>query len=102
MLLKVGSKGDDVKKLQEKLGLTADGNFGPGTEKAVKEWQTANGLTADGIVGSGTWGKMFENTPTVSSAPAPTVGGVDLNKLKGHVPDAVIRDRKSTRLNSSH
>ena len=90
MLLKVGSKGDDVKKLQEKLGLTADGNFGPGTEKAVKEWQTANGLTADGIVGSGTWGKMFENTPTVSSAPVPTVGGVDLNKLKGHVPDAVI------------
>ena len=51
MLLKVGSKGDDVKKLQEKLGLTADGNFGPGTEKAVKEWQSANGLTADGIVG---------------------------------------------------
>ena len=29
MLLKVGSKGDDVKKLQTKLGLTADGSFGP-------------------------------------------------------------------------
>lgn len=93
MLLKVGSKGDDVKKLQEKLGLTADGNFGPGTEKAVKEWQSANGLTADGIVGSGTWGKMFSDTPVaapVSSAPAPVVGDMNLGVLKGHVPDAVI------------
>ena len=37
MLLKVGSKGDDVKKLQEKLGLTADGIFGNGTAAKVKE-----------------------------------------------------------------
>ena len=44
MLLKIGSKGDDVKKLQEKLKLTSDGTFGPNTEKAVKEWQTKNGL----------------------------------------------------------
>ena len=50
MLLKVGSKGEDVKKLQAKLGLAADGNFGPGTEAKVKEWQAANGLTADGLV----------------------------------------------------
>jgi len=57
MLLKVGSKGDDVKKLQTKLGTAADGTFGPGTEKLVKEFQTKNGLTADGIVGDGTWKK---------------------------------------------
>jgi peptidoglycan hydrolase-like protein with peptidoglycan-binding domain len=38
MLLKVGSKGEDVKQLQAKLGLTADGSFGPNTEKKVKEW----------------------------------------------------------------
>jgi len=30
MLLKVGSKGDDVKKLQTKLGTTSDGDFGSG------------------------------------------------------------------------
>jgi peptidoglycan hydrolase-like protein with peptidoglycan-binding domain len=59
MLLKNGSKGGDVKKLQEKLGLTADGSFGPGTEKAVKKWQIDNDLAADGIVGEGTWNKMF-------------------------------------------
>jgi peptidoglycan hydrolase-like protein with peptidoglycan-binding domain len=59
MLLKVGSKGEDVKKLQSFLGLGADGSFGPGTEKAVKGWQSANGLTPDGLVGDGTWAKMF-------------------------------------------
>jgi peptidoglycan hydrolase-like protein with peptidoglycan-binding domain len=59
MILKVGSKGEDVKKLQQKLGLGTDGIFGTGTETAVKKWQVDNGLTADGIVGEGTWGKMF-------------------------------------------
>jgi len=42
MLLKNGSKGEEVKQLQTKLGLTADGSFGPGTEAKVKEWQAAN------------------------------------------------------------
>lgn len=88
MLLKVGSKGEDVKKLQEKLGTGADGNFGPGTEKLVKEWQTANGLTADGLVGDGTWAKMFGSAPVAS---APVVSGtLKLEKLKGHIPDSVI------------
>lgn len=50
-VLRRGSKGEDVKKMQAKLGLAADGDFGPGTEAAVKKWQAANGLTADGIVG---------------------------------------------------
>ena len=92
MLLKVGSKGDDVKKLQEKLGTAADGVFGPGTEKLVKEWQAANGLTADGIVGDGTWGKMGLNEGSDSdSAPvAIPASNFKLEKLKGHVPDAVI------------
>ena len=38
MLLKNGSSGEDVKKLQAKLGLAADGAFGPGTEAKVKAW----------------------------------------------------------------
>ena len=89
MLLKIGSKGDDVKKLQTKLGTTADGVFGPGTEKLVKEWQTKNGLTADGIVGDGTWGKMF---PTVIKEDViiPSGGPLKLEKLKGHIPESVI------------
>jgi len=96
MLLKIGSKGDDVKKLQEKLGLSADGAFGPGTEKAVKKWQIDNDLAADGIVGEGTWNKMFGSQqlitePTIPVAkPVASVGGLKLENLRGHIPDAVI------------
>lgn len=50
-----GFQGADVKWLQEKLGIDADGIFGKGTEEAVKKFQTANGLVADGIVGTKTW-----------------------------------------------
>jgi peptidoglycan hydrolase-like protein with peptidoglycan-binding domain len=55
MLLKVGSRGKEVKELQEFLDIQADGIFGKGTETAVKKWQSDNGLTADGIVGPSTW-----------------------------------------------
>lgn len=89
MLLKKGSSGEDVKKLQVKLGLTQDGVFGPGTEAKVKEWQSANGLVSDGIVGDSTWNKMFapitENISILQDS-----GNLSLDKLKGHVPDSVI------------
>ena len=53
--IKLGSKGNTVKKLQQLLSLIVDGNFGPKTDKAVKEFQTKNNLIADGIVGAKTW-----------------------------------------------
>jgi len=92
MILKNGSKGEDVKKLQAKLGLGADGVFGSGTEAAVKKWQTANGLTADGIVGEGTWAKMFGEKQLITEPSTPIVnaGPLKLENLKGHIPDAVI------------
>ena len=90
MLLKKGSNSDDVKKLQEKLGLAADGIFGAGTEAKVKEWQAANGLTADGIVGDGTWGKMFAGTVIKEDVVIQKAGPLNIDKLKGHVPDSVI------------
>jgi len=94
MILKVGSKGEDVKKLQQKLGLGADGIFGTGSEAAVKKWQAANGLTADGIVGEGTWGKMFGGQQLITEPATPSTpiqsGNLKLEKLKGHIPDSVI------------
>jgi putative chitinase len=92
MILKNGSKGEDVKKLQAKLGLGADGVFGSGTEAAVKKWQTANGLTADGIVGEGTWAKMFGEKQLITEPSTPIVnaGPLKLENLKGHIPDSVI------------
>lgn len=92
MILKNGSKGEDVKKLQAKLGLGADGIFGSGTEAAVKKWQAANGLTADGIVGEGTWTKMFGEKQLITEPATPIVnaGPLKLENLKGHIPDVVL------------
>lgn len=96
MLLKLGSEGEDVKKLQTKLGVDPIGKFGPKTDTAVKAWQSANGLTPDGVVGPSTWAKLMgESTissPTVITEPAPvkSAGGLKLEKLKGHIPDNVI------------
>ena len=97
MLLKIGSKGEDVKKLQEKLGLGADGIFGKGTEEAVKSFQLKNGLSPDGLVGEGTWSKLF-NSQQIIAEPSPVApivqskssGNLKLERLKGHIPDAVI------------
>jgi putative chitinase len=94
MLLKLGSEGEDVKKLQIKLGVEPIGKFGPKTDAAVKAWQSKNGLKPDGIVGDGTWGKMFSESTTPSmviTEPSPVPSGnLKLEKLKGHIPDSVI------------
>jgi putative chitinase len=104
MLLKRGDNNEDVKKLQQKLGLEPVGNFGPKTEDAVKAWQAKNGLTTDGIVGPNTWNKIMgiavAPKPAVAPTPAapivstPTpanIAGLNLSKLKGHIPDNVIQ-----------
>ncbi len=57
--LKLRSKGDSVRLLQELLNdngynLIVDGIFGRGTEKAVIDFQKKNNLIADGIVGTKT------------------------------------------------
>lgn len=57
-ILKKGLKGAPIARLQAKLGVTADGDFGPGTEKALKDYQTKNGLVADGIAGPDTFTKI--------------------------------------------
>jgi peptidoglycan hydrolase-like protein with peptidoglycan-binding domain len=43
-----------VTAVQSKIGVSADGVFGPQTASAVKQYQSAHGLTADGIVGPAT------------------------------------------------
>ena len=93
--LRRGDEGPLVTKLQEKLGVDPIGKFGPKTETALKEWQTANGLQADGIAGPFTLSKLgIEALPQAAPAPAPVVipntSGFKLEKLKGHIPDAVI------------
>ena len=95
MLLKKGDNNENVKLMQEKLGISpAVTNFGPKTEQAVKEFQAKHGLPADGIVGPKTWemimGQSGVSIAPVAPAPIAPVGGLKLDKLKGHIPDAVI------------
>lgn len=66
-MLRRGMSGADVKTLQAALiaygyscgAAGADGDFGAGTEAALKQFQTKYGLGADGIAGRGTWGKLL-------------------------------------------
>ena len=64
-LICMGSRGDAVRTLQEKLNSlgynsgAVDGIFGVNTRAAVLSYQKANGLVADGYVGKLTWGKLL-------------------------------------------
>jgi peptidoglycan hydrolase-like protein with peptidoglycan-binding domain len=79
VLLKQGTRGDTVKKLQDKLGIDADGQFGSGTEKAVRDYQQKNGLVADGMAGPATLAhmKLFKEITdeTVKASQVPSVAG---------------------------
>jgi putative chitinase len=94
MLLRKGDNNENVKLLQQKLHLDPVGNFGPKTEEAVKIWQAAHGLTADGVVGDKTWAMIMgeESHPQVQQQAVAVANstGLKLEKLKGHIPDAVI------------
>jgi peptidoglycan hydrolase-like protein with peptidoglycan-binding domain len=71
ILLRMGSSGHVVRRLQQALVIAADGQFGLGTEKAVKAFQQKNGLVADGIAGPETLARLAlfkEITPAVVEA----------------------------------
>jgi hypothetical protein len=64
-MLRLSSKGDEVRKLQNLLNqmsgsaLNADGDFGSQTQKAVMAFQSSQGLAADGVVGPKTWARLL-------------------------------------------
>jgi len=80
MILKIGSRGKEVKTLQEFLNITADGIFGKGTELTVKKWQMDNGLVSDGIVGPKTWDAMGLATTDNSEQSYTTDNGLMINQ----------------------
>ena len=62
-VIRMGAKGEYVRKLQEVLnshgyGLDVDGEFGPKTRDAVKDYQGKHRLVTDGVVGNLTWGSL--------------------------------------------
>ena len=88
-LLRSGSTGEDVKKLQNALigagydvGKSgSDGIYGANTESAVRKYQQDNGLSVDGIAGEQTMGKLFGNMNK------PSVQGAETQGTQSPVPD---------------
>lgn len=80
--LRKGSRGDDVKKLQETLNAlgydcgTADGIFGAKTEIAVRSFQQANGLAADGIAGKNTLALLYNKEGKEEGTYKVVIGGL--------------------------
>lgn len=59
-----GSSGGAVRRLQEMLGIPADGEFGPATDAALRTFQRTHKLTVDGVAGPATWQALEDHMPT--------------------------------------
>jgi peptidoglycan hydrolase-like protein with peptidoglycan-binding domain len=96
-LLRVGSRGSAVVKLQRKLRITADGVFGPLTRAAVRSFQKRHGLLVDGIVGPQTRAALYRAAPNAKLirawwvAPVQRALGVPVDGLYGPVSRAAVR-----------
>lgn len=86
--LRKGDEGPEVVTLQQALAElgylsgAADGNFGTGTQTAVKKFQTDQGLEADGIAGKKTLEALYTKS-SVTPIPETTVGPNDIMNLPG-------------------
>ncbi len=88
-VLKVGSKGDEVSRLQarlQELGYYAgkvDGDYGSGTRQAVIVFQKQHGLAADGAAGPKTLAVLYsDQAQMIVTTPMPT----GLDTLAGDIP----------------
>lgn len=98
-LMKLGVKGDEVRKLQERLRQLGyysgevDGQYGPGTQEAVIRFQEQHNLTADGIAGESTRTHLYlQSAQTFIPTPAPTPTPALLKK--GHNGESVREMQK--------
>lgn len=85
-----GSNNSAVKACQyllnakNKASLVVDGDFGPGTESAVRSFQSSKGITADGVVGPTTWQYLFGSSPTS------TTGGVQIQPVSVSITSPAV------------
>lgn len=106
-VLRLGDSGIGVNKIQAYLNMfqqagfirssvTPDGQFGPRTQNAVKEFQLYARLTPDGIIGSLTWDAIFEvlkrmqvvtNIPLASASYYLSLGnyGIEVFKMQEYL-----------------
>ena len=95
----------DLTKLGYSLGICGiDGDFGPATEKAVKEFQRDHGLTQDGVCGEKTWKALIDAVDKLKPQPEPAktytliISGLDktqaeaIKAVAANYPDAKIKE----------
>ena len=100
-LLKAGSRGPAVARVQRELGIPADGIFGPQTRRAVRAFQKRHGLLVDGIVGPQTRKALFASKAAAKAkvryvrawwvAPVQRALGVPADGLYGPVTRQAVR-----------
>jgi Transglycosylase-like domain/Putative peptidoglycan binding domain len=95
VVVKRGDRGDAVRKVQTAVGVTADGVFGPMTERAVKRFQRRKGLLVDGIVGPQTRSALglrpFSRSGVIRSTSVPRILHRIAECESGGDPTAVSR-----------
>lgn len=101
MNLSYGSRGDEVKRLQEALnsqgyGLAADGIYGAKTQAAVRDYQSKNGLSVDGIAGANTQGKLYggQTGSGQQQAAAPVTPTYETPKANTYQPSETVEAYK--------
>ncbi|HIZ97418.1 MAG TPA: peptidoglycan-binding protein [Candidatus Janibacter merdipullorum] len=87
--VRLGSSGEAVKALQRELKITVDGQFGPATDRAVREFQKAKQLRVDGFVTQNVWkalaGLDYKKNGT-KPKPKPTHKHPELHEPKAPAP----------------
>jgi peptidoglycan hydrolase-like protein with peptidoglycan-binding domain len=102
-LLRFGSRGSAVARVQRALGIPADGIFGPQTRRAVRRFQARHGLLVDGIVGPQTRSALFRaetGTRFLRAwwvVPVQRALGVPADGLYGPVTRAAVRAYQTRR-----
>jgi hypothetical protein len=113
-LLKIGMKGDFVKKLQSELNKAAeqdgnpnynvgkvDGFFGRKTKRGLQNFQTSAGLNPDGIMGTQTYKTLFRETPEKIDLQTKKVKDVEPEISKAEVqPQSSISSIKDVKLDT--
>lgn len=105
--LKNGSKGSDVKKLQQALvdaGYSVgkagvDGVYGSSTASAVKAYQKANGLSVDGIAGNQTLGKLYGSSSSSNNTSTPTTTQTEVKpsaEESTYAPSDLVQQAQNT------
>ncbi len=107
-VLQKGAQGDSVKALQQRLkdlGYyqgSVDGDYGGGTEAAIRLFQQQNGLTVDGVSGTATMAAVYASdappvtiTPTPDPAAMPMLVNRDNPVPDGYLPEDMVNLRNT-------